>query len=216
MSKRVAALLLTVALLAGCTTAAQRQYQAIKSNNQSALQDLQTCAMAVYNSPELAPLRRHLPFKPTDATLEQLTDASLATDEEIRVILEEHPKLQSCRQHTMDQISQTTPTAVPIFLGIATKSEDSLIDLIQKKQSWGAHVRRIRDVTIAGAAELQAEGQHIEAGLQQSHEAELGRRQAAADALVHYSQTQQIINNMNRPVITNCNRFGGMVNCVSQ
>jgi hypothetical protein len=216
MSKRVAALLLTGALLAGCTTAAQRQYQAIKSNNQSALQDLQTCAMAVYNSPEFAPLRRHVHFKPTDATLEQLTDANVATDEEIRVILEEHPKLQSCRQRTLDQISQTTPTAVPIFLAITTKSEDSLIDLIQKKQSWGAHVRRVRDVTIAGDAELQAEGQRVVAGLQQSHEAELARRQAAADAFVHYSQTQQIINNMNRPIITNCDRVAGMVNCVSQ
>ena len=78
-----------------------------------------------------------------------------------------------------------------------------MIDLIQKKESWGAHVRRVRDVTIAGTAELQAQGQRISAGLQQSHEAELAQRQAAAQAtaaaLAQYSQTQQIINNMNRP-----------------
>jgi len=216
MPKRLVTVLLTVALLSGCQTTAQRQYQAIKSNNQSAIQDLQMCVTTVYNSPEFALLRKHLPLKVTDATLEQLSDDSLATDQEISVILVEHPKLQSCRQRAIDQISQTSPTVVPIFLAITTKSEDSLINLIQKKQGWGAHVRRVRDVTVAGTSELQLESQRIEAGLQQSHEAELARRQAAADALVRYSQTQQIINNMNRPVITNCNSLGGMVNCVSQ
>jgi hypothetical protein len=48
----------------------------------------------VYNSPEFAPLRRHLPFKVTDATLEQLSDNSLASDDEIKVILALHPQLQ--------------------------------------------------------------------------------------------------------------------------
>jgi hypothetical protein len=44
--------------------------------------------------------------------------------------------------------------------------------------------------------------QRIVAGLQQSHEAELARRQAAlhltADAFERYAQTQQIIGSMNR------------------
>jgi hypothetical protein len=53
---------------------------------------------------------------------------------------------------------------------------------------------------------MVAEGQRIVAGLQQSHEAELDRREAAlqsaADAFAQYAQTQQIISSMNRPV--NC------------
>jgi len=97
-----------------------------------------------------------------------------------------------------------------------TKGEDSLIDLIQKKQSWGAHVRRVRDATIEGTAEVQAEERRIVAGLQQSHEAELAQRQRAAEALSQWAQTQQVINAMNHPVITNCNAFGSMVNCVSR
>jgi len=116
--------------------------------------------------------------------------------------LEVHPKFQSCRKQALDRISQSTPTLAPIMLVAMTKSEDSLIDLIQKKQSWGAHGRRVRDATIAGTAELQAESQRIVAGLQQSHEAELAQRQAAAQAasaaLAQYSQTQQIIANMNQ------------------
>ena len=102
------------------------------------------------------------------------------------------------------------------MLVVMTKGEDSLIDLIQKKQSWGAHVRRVRDATIEGIAELQAEERRVVAGLQQLHEAELAQRQRAAEALGQWAQTQQVINAMNRPVITDCNAFGGMVNCVSR
>jgi hypothetical protein len=201
--KRLLTVFVCAGLLAGCATAAQRQYQVIASNTRSAVQDLQACTIAEYNSPEYAPLKRHLPYRVTDVTLEQLSDNALATDDEIKLILEIHPKIQSCRNQALDRISQSTPTLAPILLVVMTESEDSLIDLIQKKQSWGAHVRRVRDAIIAGAPELQAEGQRIVAGLQQSHEAELAQRQAAAqsaaDALARYAQTQQIISAMNRP-----------------
>ena len=63
-----------------------------------------------------------------------------------------------------------------------------------------------QDLAIQGRSELTAEAERITSGLQQSHEAELARReaaaQAAADAFARYAQTQQIINSMNRPV--NC------------
>ena len=80
----------------------------------------------------------------------------------------------------------------------------------------------MRDVVIAGTADLQAEGQRIMAGLQQSHEAELAQRQATAQAMAasfaQYAQTQQIINSMNRPTFTNCLRVGyqgSMLNCTT-
>lgn len=50
-------------LLAGCATAAQRQYQAMASNNRSAMQDLQACTIAVYDSPEYAPFEDTSPTK---------------------------------------------------------------------------------------------------------------------------------------------------------
>jgi hypothetical protein len=214
--KRAIGVLAIAASLVGCATAAQRQYQAMASNNRTAVQDLQECSTTIYNSPEFAPLRKHAPYKASDATLEQLSDNSLATDEEVKTILEIHPQLQSCRKQALDRIAQSTPTLIPIWLGVLSKSEDSLIDLIQKKQSWGSHVRRARDLTIAATVELQTEGRRIVAGLQQSHEAELAQRQRAAEALAQWAQTQQMINAMNRPVITNCNEFGSIVNCVSR
>jgi len=61
----------------------------------------------------------------------------------------------------------------------------------------------LQDITHETSRQYSAEAQRIAAGLEQSNEAELARRQAAADAYLQYQQTQQIINNMNSSVNTN-------------
>jgi hypothetical protein len=53
------------------------------------------------------------------------------------------------------------------------------------------------------------------ANLKAENQEELAQRQAAAAALLQWSQQQQVINAINRPVVTNCNRFGATVNCTS-
>jgi hypothetical protein len=205
------------ASLAACATAAQRQYQAAVTNDKAALQDLRECTMAVYNSAGFAPLREHIPANVlTDATLEQLSDNRLATDAEIKIILANHPQLQACRKQAFERIGESTPTLIPILLASVSKGEDSLLDLIQKKESWGAYVKGTRDRAVALNAELQGEIRQIDAGFKQSHEAELAQRQRASEAISQWAQTQQMINAANRPVITNCNQFGTMTNCITR
>jgi len=203
---RAFSVILAAVLLAGCATAAQRQYQAMASNNRAAGQDLQACVIAVYDSPEFAPLRAHFALPPERPTLQQLSDNSRATDGEVRLILDVHPRIQACRQQALDRVTQSTPSLAAILATLYAKSDDSLILLIRKKQSWAEHTRQVRDLAVEGRSELTAEAQRITSELQQSHEAELARRQAAAqaatDALAQYAQTQAIIANMNRPV--NC------------
>jgi hypothetical protein len=175
------------------------------------------CSAEVYNSPEYAPIRRHVPLRTTDITLEQLSDATKATPEEIAIITATHPRLQQCRRAALEQIAQTTPTIVPIALTLIDKGENSLVDLVQRKQSWGDHVRRVKTAYTEASEQYAQESQRIVSGLELSHEAELARRQAALNALAQWAQTQQVINAMNRPVTTNCMNLGsGMVNCVSQ
>jgi hypothetical protein len=213
-------MLAIVVLLAGCATAAQRQYQAMATGNRAAAQDLQDCVVALYDSPDFAPLRAHFALPPASPTLEQLSDSNRATDGEIRLLLEAHPRIQACRQQALDRVTQSTPSLAAILATLYAKSDDSLIQLISKRQSWGEHTKLTRDLAIEGRSELTAEAQRITSELQQSHEAELAQRQAAAqaaaDAFAQYAQTQQIISNMNRPVFTNCLRTGNMLNCATQ
>lgn len=202
--------------LVACATAAQRQYQTMSSNAKAASQAVRECTLAVYNAPESASLRVHFPFNVNMASLEQLSDTSLISEEEKQAVLNEHPKLQACREAFLTQLSQTTPSIAAIIADAYAQSENSLVDLLQKKQSWGDHLRRVKSITADTKIRTTEESQKIVAGLNRSHEAELTRRQAASAALMQYYQTQQIINNMNRPVVTNCTAFGSMANCVTQ
>src|SRR5215469_12381362 len=86
MQGRHIALVACAFLLAGCATAAQRQYQAIVTGNKALGVEAKACTLAVCNAPEAAPLRPHIPYDPREATLAQLSDASFATGPEIAAI----------------------------------------------------------------------------------------------------------------------------------
>ena len=195
--------------LAACATAAQREFQAIKANNGAASQQLQTCVATVYNDPAVAPLRRHLPLNVTDATVEQLADTSLATNQETQAIESAYPRYHECRRQYLSQISSTTPSLIPIYIAAYNNTQDQVVNLIKRQVSWGEFLRRIRQIDAEAAAQVSAESQRLVATLNRSHEAELARRQAAADAMA-------IVGAMNRPVMTNCNNVGPFINCMNQ
>lgn len=150
------------------------------TGNRAAAQEAQACFVTLYDSPEFAPLRAHFALPPDRRTLEQLSDSSQATEGEIRLILDVHPGIQACRQQALDRVTQSTPSLVAIFATLYAKSDDSLIQLISKRQSWGEHTKQTRDLAIEGWSGLTAEAQRFTSELQQSHEAELAQRQAAA------------------------------------
>jgi hypothetical protein len=203
-------------IVSACATHAQIQAQSIRTNNQSAKQQLQACATEVYDSPEYEALRPHAPLDVENATIEQMTDNSFVTDTEIKAILAVHPRFNACRQAYLNQVAQTTPSLVPVLAGYVTANEGSLLDLIQRKITWGAYVRGAHDRLPEFQSKLMAEAQRIDAGLNQENQAELAQRQAAANAMTQYFQTQQMIDALNRPVITSCSQWGYSTNCVSQ
>ena len=168
------------ALLFGCASAAQRQLAATVAANRAAAQEFQACTAAIYNQPELAPLRRDLPPNVRNASLEQLANQNFVSDEEIRLILANHPKLQVCRQQLVAEVSQTMPTVAPILVSMTTAEDNYTIELLQRKLRWGEFLQRLRETVNEGDAEIAAEGRRLLAGLQQAHESELMQRQAAA------------------------------------
>jgi hypothetical protein len=202
-------------IVSACATRAQRQAQAITANNQSAIQQLRACADAVRHSPEYAVIGPHMNLH-GGPTLEQMTDNTFATDKEIQAIFLTHPKVRACEEAFLHQIAQTTPSIVPIYTKFIAANDDLLVDLVQKKITWGTLARTQMDRGPELEAELAAEYQRINEGLYQENEAELAQRQAAASAMAQYYQQQQMIDALNRPVITSCTKFGYPTNCVSQ
>ena len=191
-----------IGLLCGCATQAQRQFETISANLKTADAERSSCVAAVYNSPDAAPLRVHRPLNLHDLTLEQLADSSKATDEEVSAILTTHPRFQECRRAYLAALSGSVPSLVPIYVEAYNKVDDNLLALIQQRIVWGDWLKQERDRAGATQAAVQAEGQRIGQGLNQEHQAELARRQRAADAMAQWAQTQQLINAMNRPAPT--------------
>jgi hypothetical protein len=213
---RSALSILMLGLLCGCPTAAQREFQTMRTGQHQAVAEFGACSTAIYNAPENAPIRAHIPLSLNDATLQQLSDPSYATPEEAQVIFSNHPKLQLCRKAFLNVLAQAEPAVVPVRIGSFNKADDLKIALAQRKIAWGEYVHRIRDLSAETQAALLAADARVVAGLQQEHAAEMAQRQRAAEALAAWAQTQQMINAANRPVITNCSGFGNMVNCVSR
>lgn len=177
-----------VTLLFGCATAAQRQLQSMAVNNREALQESQACVAAIYNLPDLEPLRKNLPLNVDSASLEQLSNLNYISDVEVQLITANYPKLQTCRQNTITRLAQTTPTWAPIFAKLFVTNDSNLVELVQKKLRWGEFLQRLREASVAAKSELSTENQRILAGLEASHEAEVARRQAALQA---FSQSMQ-------------------------
>lgn len=209
-----------VVALAGCATQAQRQGANIRDSTVQASNNLKVCIAGVHALPEFQPLKAHIPNIGEQPSLQQLTDKSYASDEEIAAVLVEHPKSQQCIQQFIGALMPTTPTIALIFSQAAKTNEDSLLLVIQKQRTWGEHTTAVRETGQISQAKIVAESQKIDANLSQQHSAEIAQRQAAANAFAQYMQTQAMINAMNRPVVvsspptvTNCQTFGNMTNC---
>lgn len=212
----ITAALAVVAVTAGCATPAQRQFQAMKTGNALQASQVKACSAQVYRSAEYDPIRSHLPESPSDATLQQLSDRSFATPEEIKAISVTHPRAQACRKAFLQGLTQTEPSLVPILTASYNKNEDDLLGLTQHKMAWGDYVRRIRDRSAETQAAIQAEDRRVVSELRYEDQEERAERQRAAEAFAAWAQTQEMINAANRPVITNCSGFGNMVNCISR
>jgi hypothetical protein len=186
------------------------------TNNKAASEKIAACNAAVYNSPEAAVLRSHMPFKPSDATLQQIGDPSLASDEEINALFITHLQVQDCCRTFLTEMSQSAPSLVPIFTAFYNRNEDDLLALIHKQLTWGEFNKKRRDEAAEAQAAVQAEGRRIVEGLKQDNAAELAQRQRAGEAIAQWAQTQQMINALNRPTfysmppITSPNSFSCM------
>ena len=155
---RAAAVLVMAGLLLGCATAAQRQYQAIAVNNRAALQGYEGCVTAIYDQPELEPLRHDLPRNVQNASLAQLANSSFVSPEQTRLILANHPKYQACRQQFINQIAPAMPAVATVVLKGATDTDNRIVGLLQKKLRWGEFLQQWREANQGSQGELPRRG----------------------------------------------------------
>jgi hypothetical protein len=172
-----------IALLSGCAVAPPGP-----SGFQLAKQQLDVCVSRVRASPEFQPVIRAGHFVSTKPTLDQITDTRFATNEEIEAIHLTHPRMEDCRAAFVNDVSRNAPTIAPIFTTEFAKNEDSLVDLLQKRQSWGEYFRRSREVAAEAQAQLGAEVQSLVA----TDKVERAQRQERVSTIMQQNQQLQL------------------------
>lgn len=212
-----------VSCLGGCATSAQRQAAAMNAGASAAIAELTACAQSAYDNPAFAELRVRAPLNLSQASLIQMTDTSKVTPSEVLLLSERHAMVVPCRQHAFEQLSSSFPKAVPILIELAAAADQRLLDLAQRKITWGEYVSKGKRILEEAQVRLVVARQQTIERLDAAHQQEMINRQAALNAMskslattAQYYQNQQVINNMNRSVMTNCTTVGNTVNCISR
>ena len=208
--------------VAGCQTAPQQRWAGIETEANSGKVALDTCVNAVRDKPEYAKLFVHFP-KASSPSLTQLSDQSKITEADKVFYMAYQADLRPCRQARLESFSRMDQRLAAAYAANNADADKTRVALIQRKLSWGEAVGKLNEERLAGNTSMQAVRRNVADGLEAQHNAEVGRRaaigaalSAAAQQMNENTQRQQLINAVNRPVRTNCNRIGDQVNCTTQ
>jgi hypothetical protein len=103
------------------------------------------CNAQVDAMPESAPLKAKLPNFGQE-TVEQLTDASFATDEQVAALKLTYPRHQACQIGSENQIRKVFPASDMAFIDTDHQIDDAYADLENKKINWGDFLRKRKSI----------------------------------------------------------------------
>jgi hypothetical protein len=144
-------------MMASGYTPEDPQTQANVAKVRPIMSQSRTCFSNLYASPEIGPIRRHVPLHPNEATSDQLSDRSFASDEEIVALNLLLPRNQQCFQHSMQQLSTSMPSLVSILAEQSARSADDLTQLRERRFTWGDYNMRRQKRSVEARAQLTAE-----------------------------------------------------------
>ncbi len=157
---------------------------------------------------------------PTEA---QMADAAYPSDEEVNKLILLHNKIARCRVEAIEAFANVEPGLIPTLIEGYKQADDSELNLIAKKITWGEHAKQTVQIYDSAAPKLQKA--FLEANSAREREADetmaavgnvtgkilSGTLQVALAALSAWSAQQQAtyrnyqsISNTNRLLYTNC------------
>lgn len=223
---------LSLILMAGCATEAQKKMTGISENLDTGMSSAKACINDVQTKPKYNILSRYYPQN-DDFSLEQLTNQSLPTDAEAKLYIQFANEMKSCRRIVLETLNKVSPYVKAEVMSYELQLDKVSIEIAQRKITWGEASRKVKEISVAENNELLRVSSQIESSLNQQHNAELQSRRAAGEALGEALQTsgyalqqgiyqqqvlrqnRQNLSNANRSINTSCNNFGSTINCSS-
>jgi hypothetical protein len=211
-------------LLAGCATAAQQEATRVKDTIAREKVNIGNCTAQITASETYQALKDKLP--PPDGSPPSMAlqaNTSKPTEQQVALLLDYHrDQLSPCRKVTLQAFANVHPAFVAIVAQSYAESDASYARLVRREISWGGFASDSYARLQATKANVSQMGRQLDGELAQAHQYEVQQRQAALSALSQWAyqqqvvmQNQQMINAMNRPVMTNCRYVGATLNCTS-
>ncbi|HEY4374231.1 MAG TPA: hypothetical protein VGN52_20060 [Burkholderiales bacterium] len=201
--RRGAPILLLALLCASC--AEDRVTKNMARLNSLAYEQLRNCYQTVYDRGDFEAARRRLPADYQTASTEQETDPSIARDPEIAAVLGARTRLEECRNTFFDKVRTDTPGLLPTYYTLMAYAEASLFEVMQKKKSWGDHVRDVKELQRQSALDIIELLRKSSGGLSKDPKDVKIYREQLDKAKESYDQTQKALTTMRRPIMTRPN-----------
>lgn len=212
------------AVLAGCgTTSAQREMGRMKQAAAESAPALDACVARLRGSAPYQELAPKIALWDAAPSLAQQTDEATPSAADAAQLLSLHQGyLAPCRRLRLEMADRTVGAFVPILVDAYARQDAVYALVVGRKISWGDANLRLSEGRADAAARAEVVKQYVAGGLEQSHNAELARRQAATVALGNWLyqqqvllQNQQLINAATRPQMTSCQYVGAMLSCTT-
>jgi hypothetical protein len=143
------------------------------------------CRSSVSRKLEYRSLAQHMPLVDVnEATLTQMTDTSLITQDDYSVIADWQQDIRACRDQLLEVIERTDPLYVPIVLTGWNNDDEVLILLARRKVAWGDAVMRLRVNRAEVLTNVADQLSRTMVQMNQERQAALSRRTSFINALV--------------------------------
>jgi hypothetical protein len=143
-------------------------------------QQAQECRTGVARKPEYQVLRAHMPLSDIEqADLGQMADARSISPPEVAALADWADEIQRCRNEIMTAAEHSGLSSyVPIVLADGDRQDRIIVQLMQRKISWGEAILQLKASRTVLLAAISAESEHR--GSERSRSAEADRANHAA------------------------------------
>ena len=152
----------------------------------------------------------------------KMTLDRFATESEKNDLLHLHSLSSVCRKTYLENLAKVHPDFTALVAKQYAERDETLVYIMKNAMTIG----EANEVTNKRLSNLQSEWNSVATNIIQqldsAHQSELQNRQRAAAAMQQWNyqqqqllQNQQLINSVNRPIMTNCSYIGNNINCLS-
>ncbi|WP_460255351.1 hypothetical protein [Acidiphilium sp. MT5] len=209
-------LIASVSLVSCGATAAQRQYQSDVTITHQSMEALKLCADQIAQSGKYNQLAKHMPITSTHASVLQLADTSYISQQDIPLLSSYEHRVGLCERDFSSNISLVDPEIGSIASQGHQLQKNNAAIFIDGKENWGQFVERRQDIS-ARVYQIMVQIANRDTNeLNAENQMELEQRQQALENISRSMQNQEIINQENQPITTNCNQFGNSISCTSR